>query len=293
MNHLAIVRQTTVIASSDIAVSLAQIQGQSETRETSANIAADEQDDSSPLTSLDSSDESQGELQSDSAGVTSAADPAAPVISMLQPTDFQVHVAPFDSFPIIHSHLHPKFAIVEAGRCMTELLDEDTTPEGEFYWNSFIRSDQALQRILTIFTAWKERINVPRRGDDAGESFYAQSDDDEGGGDSDDDDNKSGNHSTGTVPHRSGIPKKKRNKKSPQGGSKSKRGRKRPIVAEQAHERPIIASEETLSEGTLVDHDATVGIRPWSSDAIKAWTQKAACDEDRVSSLGNGLVQAN
>ncbi|KAF7759616.1 hypothetical protein Agabi119p4_11311 [Agaricus bisporus var. burnettii] len=71
-------------------------------------------------------------------------------------TDFKIHVYPFDELPEIRSHVHPKFAIVELGRKLSELCIDTL--------KSLIDSFPVLGSVLAIFMAWTRIVAPPEEG---------------------------------------------------------------------------------------------------------------------------------
>ena len=62
------------------------------------------------------------------------------------------HKYPFKTFPIIKSHLHPKFAIVNAGEKLLKLGDTD----GPKIFLDF----PGLQAVIHIYVAWTRPANL-------------------------------------------------------------------------------------------------------------------------------------
>ncbi|EKM76574.1 hypothetical protein AGABI1DRAFT_131129 [Agaricus bisporus var. burnettii JB137-S8] len=71
-------------------------------------------------------------------------------------TDFKFHVYPFDELPEIRSHIHPKFAIVELGRKLSELCADTLI--------SLFDSFPVLSSVLAIFVAWTGKVTPPEDG---------------------------------------------------------------------------------------------------------------------------------
>jgi hypothetical protein len=86
------------------------------------------------------------------------------------PDDFVTHVYPYPSFPLLTSHLHPKFAIVEAGR---KLATSAST-----YLPQLIVDYPILSSILILYVAWT-RDPPPAAGQDSSFSVPYNEDDDD------------------------------------------------------------------------------------------------------------------
>ncbi|KAF5326680.1 hypothetical protein D9619_003968 [Psilocybe cf. subviscida] len=69
-----------------------------------------------------------------------------------KPSDFSVHLHPFNTLPWAESHLDPKFVIMEAGRKLM------LVPPYEMLKEEWFTSRPALQKILMIFEAWRAPI---------------------------------------------------------------------------------------------------------------------------------------
>ncbi|KAF8637443.1 hypothetical protein AX17_002808 [Amanita inopinata Kibby_2008] len=63
-----------------------------------------------------------------------------------KPEHFAIYTHPFENLPLLESHLHPKFAILEAGRKL-DLLDADVLV-------SFLEGHLILKKVNQIYKAW-------------------------------------------------------------------------------------------------------------------------------------------
>lgn len=179
--------------------------------------------------------------------------------------DFFSH--PFADFPVLESHIHPRFAIIQAGRMMLKLQTSELLP----YQTMLKYADQAghrteLEAVYTIYQAW---VAPPASGPIANEENSEPGSDyddfnprtDEGPNNPDvDDDNE-------TQPRR--LSKRKRI--SPRDGGSpqpaSKTGSKR------------------LTSDLLRDHTEQMGGREPKKDSIMEWVHGR---EHAVSSSDSG-----
>lgn len=123
----------------------------------------------------------------------------------LRPEDVVNHFFPFDSIPLLKSHIHPKFAIFELGRQVSHLpLD---------VYRSLLTTTPILSSVLDIYYAWT-RTPPARFLEDTefnpppGSSDAEDSEDDESGGD-DDDPNDEDRSKASTIQRRNGKHKRK------------------------------------------------------------------------------------
>jgi hypothetical protein len=66
------------------------------------------------------------------------------------PTDYSIHGYPFDSLPLLKSHLHPKFAMYDAGR----KLEKVKINPNEI--NRLQHLFPSLSSIVAVYDAWKQ-----------------------------------------------------------------------------------------------------------------------------------------
>ncbi|KDQ24843.1 hypothetical protein PLEOSDRAFT_161125 [Pleurotus ostreatus PC15] len=109
----------------------------------------------------------------------------------LGPSDTVTHYFPFDTMPILTSHIHPKFAIFELGRQISAFPIDVKI--------KLINTTPILCSILDIFRAWSES---PPAGFLADTAFNPHPDDE-------DDDEDEDCSDTGTIPQRKLAPLKK------------------------------------------------------------------------------------
>lgn len=87
----------------------------------------------------------------------------------VQPTDVTVHLYPFQTLPLLESHVHPKFIIFEAGRRMEGLqnlissltpISQEATRSVERLVNGLRTQWPAIERIERIYHAWVQRLDL-------------------------------------------------------------------------------------------------------------------------------------
>jgi hypothetical protein len=153
---------------------------------------------------------------------------------------------PFTSHPTLRSHLHPKFAILEAGRKLTSMKS--------YHLKNLLCSPQ-LQQVVGIYHAWTRNDLPLDWKDDVGFNPPLLSTN-TGNTDSDDE----------TVADRYGDrygrhARRLEQQHSP-GATESRADRKR--------------KRETLSSQSIAQHRALLGRREWSSDQILSWSNEAS-----------------
>jgi hypothetical protein len=180
------------------------------------------------------------------------------------------HHYPFKTLPIIKSHLHPKFAIVNAGRKIQKL---GTTMVKDF--RRVLLDFPILRVVMDVYTAWVRPADLNDKsfnvlpvhpleliGGDSG------SDDGDNYDDSDYD-----NRTISCRPH-------PRNRTTPQnslqGSPVRKRKRTEPAPRASGSKRKV------LSELSLSKHDHQIGARPWTGNLIRKWDQES-CGLDLTS----------
>ncbi|KAH7921539.1 hypothetical protein BV22DRAFT_1122097 [Leucogyrophana mollusca] len=95
----------------------------------------------------------------------------------LSPDDFTVRVYPFDTLPVLVSHIHPKFAIVAAGMRLSTLQAEDVSALADAF--------PILPKIVALYRAWTGPCPANAQENDSFWPPYNPSDDD-----ADDDDDR-------------------------------------------------------------------------------------------------------
>jgi hypothetical protein len=216
---------------------------------------------SSPLSEL--LDSSSVESTTDVVGVPDSISKTEPELLGLTPKDFSIYVHPFESYPVIKSHLHPKFVILQTG---IELDQMDL-----FARDNLLRQHPLLVKIYKLSTAWRSSYHVPEKPD--------EDQDFKGGGRSDGGSNAG---SERTLPGRFGRGKGQKRNYSDDGaseGSSSKQTRLNSgSIKGQRRMQSKMQSEDGLSQATLVDHHASVGEERWSTDKINSWAKRAMDD---------------
>lgn len=169
--------------------------------------------------------------------------------------NFSIHSYPFDTLPLLESHLQPKFVIYNAGEKLAVL--------GHRLYDKLIDSFPGLSSsfslILSLYAAWT--LPPP---DDAGEdSSYVSADDDDDGddgdGDSDDDDDLDY-----TLP---GRPKRRKVQAMEPLAPPTKRKRPNPKVL------PVSSRRKFLSKETMSSLDQHLGEALWTAERIREWSK--------------------
>ncbi|KAL0957225.1 hypothetical protein HGRIS_001039 [Hohenbuehelia grisea] len=116
----------------------------------------------------------------------------------LRPTDFIVHVFPFDDIPVLKSHIHPKFAIFQLGRQISGLAADKKA--------SLLNANPILCSVLDLHKAWSESLPAGADEDSEFNQPLDDSDDDDsdGGGRGGDDPGDGDYSDVPTIPRRDG-----------------------------------------------------------------------------------------
>ncbi|KAF7983060.1 hypothetical protein HWV62_23957 [Athelia sp. TMB] len=187
--------------------------------------------------------------------------------SPLQASHVSTHVHPFQTLPLLNSHLRPHFVIFEAGRRLQAL-----SPIVLF---EFMRQNPLLEKIACIYHAW---VKIPPEGAEKDESFVPPSPPSDEYSETDEDEN--------TQAHR----RARGNKQSrPQTQSLVSHNRKKRKLGNQrkgadytsdvgkrkrAHNSAPSLSREIL-RNHLVDEE-----KMWTADSIRAWSENNSVLED-------------
>ncbi|KAF9496611.1 hypothetical protein BDN71DRAFT_1445822 [Pleurotus eryngii] len=129
----------------------------------------------------------------------------------LGPSDTVTHYFPFDTMPLLTSHIHPKFAIFELGRQISALPMDLKI--------KLINATPILCSIIDIYRAWSETPPAGFLADTVFNPLPGDSDDD----DDEDDPNDEDYSDIKTIPRRDGKRKKATTPPSP--STRSKRSR--------------------------------------------------------------------
>jgi hypothetical protein len=169
----------------------------------------------------------------------------------LAPGDFTTYTYPFDDMPVFKSHLHPKFAILEAGRKLNEIDFVTSIQKSKDY--------PILTKVAEIYSAWTrprpdQAMNDP--------SYNHDSDDDEDG---DDGTNRSTVH---TEAHRYGFRRRPNAPGSPKLGSKRSGGEPGKGARPYKRKRSVCFSEKTI-----VEHNREYGRGKWTREEISYWSK--------------------
>ena len=166
------------------------------------------------------------------------------------------HHYPFKTLPTIKSHLHPKFAIVNAGAKMQELSDKNYDD-----FARVLRDFPCLRLVMDLLTAWKRS---PRFSDTTFDVPFDISEDDGGGGN----DNES-DYDNQTVHWRDHGRKVGTPQGSCQGSPVRKRKRGNPAPRASGSKRKV------LSELSLYKHNQQKGAGLWTDNRIRKWAEKS------------------
>ena len=170
---------------------------------------------------------------------------------LLTPDDFATHVYPFQTLPLLKSHLHPKFAIINAGRKLAT--------SSSAYSPQLMLDYPSLSHVLTLYLCW---TRSPPPESDQDPAFHRPYDDDASDGDDEDEDDPRDDdyddRTTRQLPCRN---KKRARQVSPT--TKRKRSKRT---------NPASGSKRNLSERAMVKHDQKFGKAEWS-DRIRKWTR--------------------
>lgn len=172
-------------------------------------------------------------------------------------SSFTTHIYPFPNFPLIRTHIHPKFAILEAGR---QLLSMITSERQSFH--RVTSTYPITEDVLDIYTAWTRDRPVEAE-DDEGYISQDGNDSDEVGSDT---------NSQRTRPLRINL------RKRPHPPEESPSQNRRRHRAKRGHQEGNLSVP--LSHRTLVVHKRNVGKRKWSPEAIATWSHKLASVEN-------------
>jgi len=176
----------------------------------------------------------------------------------LSADDFTTHTYPFATLPLMTSHLHPKFVILEAGRKL-ETLETNNVAE-------LIGNYPSLGDVVVLYGAWTRAVPsnamVDRTYNNPDEDDGSDNDDEEdNNNDEDYKDNRSQRTSHGRygsrrwcAPHGSPTPSSKRPRR--EGGTY---GQKR-------------KHSSLISGVTMVEHSRKVGKMAWTDDAVRNWS---------------------
>ena len=173
------------------------------------------------------------------------------------PATWTDHYYPFDTLPLLESHLHPKFAIFDAGRKINllQLKVQKVVNESAI-------SDR-LSFVLRLYEAWmRPRPNVYKRD----RSYLAPVDDKCTTGD-DGDDSDDGLQVDDEIDEDYGPASKKKKKATAKTAIKRKRMQLQKVLSDQQ-----CLSEVALSR--LLDQEGRDAI--WTDDRIREWSNPQA-----------------
>jgi hypothetical protein len=167
------------------------------------------------------------------------------------------HIYPFDTLPLLESHLHPKFVIYNSGKKIKGL----EVPEYE----KLIEQFPQLGDVEIVYMAWLESLPKTVK-DDASYNAPVDSDDDY---DSDDivDDPRDEDYVLDARSMKASQKRKlsPRPKRSP--AKRQKPGSNRKVLSE------VMFNMDPLSEVRLSSHNRQIGGAPWTHDRIRQWSR--------------------
>jgi len=167
---------------------------------------------------------------------------------LLTPDDFTTHVYTFQTLLLLKSHLHSKFAIINAGQKLAT--------SSSAYSPQLMLDYSSLSHVLTLYLCWTQSPPPELDQDPAPYDDDALDRDDE-----DEDDPRDGDYDDRTT-HQ--LPR--RNKKHAQQVSPTT---KRKCLK---HTNPASGSKRNLSKRAMVKHNQKFGKAKWS-DHICKWTR--------------------
>jgi hypothetical protein len=168
---------------------------------------------------------------------------------------FTLHLYPFQILPPLHSHLHPKFAIVELGRKFINLLAGDPVAAEEA-----ISLYPDLRRICSIYAAWRLLPKELPQIDD----WMRQS-----GAGGDDDCQSESSSKTGYDSLRKGVKRRRT-------GNADQQGSLTPPRRNSDATQIASPSLETLSHETLTKHTLIYGKVGWTPESLSSWAAETS-----------------
>ncbi|GJJ05925.1 hypothetical protein Clacol_000112 [Clathrus columnatus] len=191
-------------------------------------------------------------------------------------TDFTTHIYPYGNMPLLQSHIHPKFVILEAGRKITANLAAVT--------NS-LNTYPILWRLVEIYGAW---TRAPPSGARDDETYGRPGGGGGGGGDGGDDADTDGgrrlrNGKKRPYPDMGGggspTPDSKHGKYTSL-GEPGKSGQKHTTHGDGELASRKRKNSICLSEKTLIEHERTFGNKKkWSPETVQVWCKEVLIEQ--------------
>lgn len=212
-----------------------------------------------------------------------------------------IYLYPFNTLPLLNSHLHPKFAIFDAGTKMAKLI---------YQRSEFLDNHPGLIKIWRLYNAWKQSPPKFALGDESYQSSNVlvrevgnSGDDDEGGDDLEEDSDYDGGHNKRNKNGReNGFFRRPRTRsvasahprtrsvaaaeRDGNGGDQIKSGRRgkrntekeKRAPEKRAPKRKVLSetsnrNQHLLSEATLSRLDHQIGEAAWTGDRIHQWSK--------------------
>ena len=181
-----------------------------------------------------------------------------------QKKTFTTHYYPFETLPIIKSHLHPKFAIVNAGQKIQKL----GTTNGKIF-GRVVTDYPILGDLMRVYMAWLQPADLDDKSFNVPfvpplELIGGNSRSDDGHNDNDDD----SDYDNRTIPCRP----RPRNRMTPQHSLQGSPVRKQ--KCREPAPRASGSKRKVLSELSLSKLHHQIGARPWTGHLIREWDQE-------------------
>lgn len=175
--------------------------------------------------------------------------------------DYSHHLYPFDTLPLLESHLHPKFVIFNSGSKLDKM--------GHTSLEKHIDKFPSLSKVLTVYKTWITPIQKEEVLKDVSFHYcpigYICDDVDED--DSDYDDHKTNRTKSG----RAGIWSTRDWKREPSLPRAVKRKRSNPRTGKVICNRSVYIPP-LLSKATLSSFDQQIGDAAWTNISINQWS---------------------
>jgi hypothetical protein len=203
---------------------------------------------------------------------------------------FTVHIYPFNTLPVLVTHIHPKFVIMATTKAVSR------QEQGAI--QALIHQFPTLEMILKLSPAWRnfipQRVKEDRLYWPPYDPSLTDDSDDEGNGG----DDKNGKDCQDKVTERGRLGLKRRRAESPTGNRpKTRRAAKRPgkmVVDEHndiedtrtekgrynPHRKRDRGKRRYFAVMAMVEHNRQAGTEGWSKEALINWSKQ--CDPEPV-----------
>lgn len=170
----------------------------------------------------------------------------------LRKDDIAIHLHPFSDLPLLQSHLHPKFVILDAGRKL------NLKPEAMDSLSEMTSDLITFRKITRIYAAWTSDLPMGAEND---KTFYFQEDYDDGSYQGDDQSDRTASR---RVPDPTARKRARQNESPTPAPNQGGRG-------QQTLKR---APSICLSKKSVELHDKTSGDKNWTDDALRDWSRQ-------------------